>query len=71
MDEPGVHLASERNEVTRNGTLVITVTNPTYTVSGLSASRSYTFTVRARDAAGNRSTAASFSATTCRAGTSC
>ncbi|MEV0165700.1 glycosyl hydrolase family 18 protein [Nonomuraea fuscirosea] len=42
-------------EVYRGGTLVTTVTGTTYTNTGLNAGTSYTFTVRARDAAGNRS----------------
>ncbi|GAA1625229.1 glycoside hydrolase family 18 chitinase [Nonomuraea maheshkhaliensis] len=42
-------------EVYRGGTLVTTVTGTTYTNTGLNAATSYTFTVRARDAAGNRS----------------
>ncbi|MFF4192265.1 glycosyl hydrolase family 18 protein [Nonomuraea sp. NPDC001831] len=42
-------------EVYRGGTLVTTVTGTTYNDSGLSANTSYTYTVRARDAAGNRS----------------
>ncbi|MEV0313396.1 glycosyl hydrolase family 18 protein [Nonomuraea fuscirosea] len=42
-------------EVYRGGTLVTTVTGTTYTNNGLNAGTSYTFTVRARDAAGNRS----------------
>ncbi|MFI7468533.1 glycosyl hydrolase family 18 protein [Nonomuraea sp. NPDC049646] len=42
-------------EVYRGGTLVTTVTGTTYNDSGLSANTSYSYTVRARDAAGNRS----------------
>ncbi|WP_084964701.1 fibronectin type III domain-containing protein [Thermoactinospora rubra] len=41
--------------VYRGGTLVTTVTGTAYTDSGLSPSTSYTYTVRARDAAGNLS----------------
>ncbi|TMR99729.1 glycosyl hydrolase family 18 protein [Nonomuraea basaltis] len=44
-------------EVYRGGTLVTTVTGTTHTDSGLSANTAYTYTVRARDAAGNRSAA--------------
>ncbi|MDH2429114.1 glycosyl hydrolase family 18 protein [Sphaerisporangium sp. TRM90804] len=51
--------------VYRNGTQVGTATGTTYTDSGLSASTSYTYTVRARDAAGNQSSASNqISATT-------
>ncbi|MEU5860341.1 glycosyl hydrolase family 18 protein [Nonomuraea sp. NPDC047529] len=42
-------------EIYRGGTLVTTVTGTSHTDSGLSANTSYTYTVRARDAAGNRS----------------
>ncbi|SDH05060.1 glycosyl hydrolase family 18 protein [Nonomuraea jiangxiensis] len=42
-------------EVYRAGTLVTTVTGTTYTDTGRTANTSYTYTVRARDAAGNRS----------------
>ena len=41
--------------VYRNGSLVTTVTGTTYTDSGLNASTTYTYRVRARDAAGNLS----------------
>ncbi|MER6944284.1 glycosyl hydrolase family 18 protein [Nonomuraea sp. NPDC000554] len=40
-------------DVFRGGTLVTTVTGTSYTDGGLSASTSYTYAVRARDAAGN------------------
>jgi chitinase len=43
--------------VYRGATLVTTVTGTSYTDGGLSASTSYTYTVRARDAAGNLSPA--------------
>ncbi|MFC3980685.1 fibronectin type III domain-containing protein [Streptosporangium jomthongense] len=42
-------------EVYRGTTLVTTATDTTYTDSNLSPSSTYTYTVRARDAAGNRS----------------
>ncbi|MEU1394311.1 MULTISPECIES: glycosyl hydrolase family 18 protein [unclassified Nonomuraea] len=42
-------------EIYRGGTLVTTVTGTTHTDTGLSANTSYNYTVRARDAAGNRS----------------
>ncbi|WP_270155628.1 glycosyl hydrolase family 18 protein [Nonomuraea corallina] len=44
-------------EVYRGSTLVTTVTGTSHTDSGLSADTAYTYTVRARDAAGNRSAA--------------
>jgi chitinase len=44
-------------QVFRNGTNVATITGSTYTDSGLAASTAYTYTVKARDAAGNVSTA--------------
>ncbi|SDK29945.1 discoidin domain-containing protein [Nonomuraea jiangxiensis] len=46
-------------EVYRGSTLVATVTGTSHTDTGLSVSTSYTYTVRARDAAGNRSAASS------------
>ncbi|WP_459801305.1 cellulase family glycosylhydrolase [Herbidospora sp. RD11066] len=42
-------------EVLRNGTQVATATGTTHTDTGLTANTSYQYTVRARDAAGNRS----------------
>ncbi|NUP04028.1 MAG: chitinase, partial [Nonomuraea sp.] len=42
-------------EIYRGGTLVTTVTGTTYNDTGLTASTTYAYTVRARDAAGNRS----------------
>ncbi|TDE59111.1 chitinase [Nonomuraea mesophila] len=44
-------------EVYRGGTLVTTVTGTTHTDTGLSPETRYSYTVRARDAAGNRSAA--------------
>lgn len=44
-------------QVRQGGTVVTTVTGTTATVSGLSPSTAYTFTVTARDAAGNTSSA--------------
>ncbi|MGW2143144.1 glycosyl hydrolase family 18 protein [Nonomuraea bangladeshensis] len=56
-------------EVYRGSTLVTTVTGTTYTDTGLTASTAYTYTVRARDAAGNRSAAsAAVTATTSNGG---
>lgn len=46
-------------EVYRDSVLVATVTGPSATVSGLSPSTAYTFTVKAKDAAGNVSPASS------------
>ncbi|GAA4094817.1 glycosyl hydrolase family 18 protein [Nonomuraea soli] len=40
-------------ELSRGGTVVATVTGTTYNDTGLAAGTSYTYTVRARDAAGN------------------
>ncbi|MER7499009.1 glycosyl hydrolase family 18 protein [Nonomuraea pusilla] len=52
-------------EIYRGGTLVTTVTGTTHTDTGLTANTAYTYTVRARDAAGNRSAASnSVTATT-------
>ncbi|HEY1178806.1 MAG TPA: glycosyl hydrolase, partial [Phytomonospora sp.] len=42
-------------EVLRNGSVVATATGTTYAASGLSANTTYSFAVRALDAAGNRS----------------
>ncbi|MEU4509393.1 glycosyl hydrolase family 18 protein [Nonomuraea wenchangensis] len=56
-------------EVYRGSTLVATVTDTTHTDTGLAASTAYTYTVRARDAAGNRSAAsAAVTATTSNGG---
>jgi chitodextrinase len=43
----------------RNGSYLATTSNTTYSVTGLSASTTYTFYVKAKDAAGNISTASS------------
>ncbi|MBF8191258.1 fibronectin type III domain-containing protein [Nonomuraea sp. K274] len=56
-------------EIYRGTTLVTTVTGTTHTDTGLNASTAYTYTVRARDAAGNRS-AASGSTTATTTGSS-
>jgi chitodextrinase len=50
--------------VTRNGVQIATPTTTTFADSGRTPATSYTYTVAARDAAGNRSTAASASVTT-------
>ncbi|WP_431894337.1 glycosyl hydrolase family 18 protein [Nonomuraea sp. bgisy101] len=42
-------------EIYRGGTLITTVTGTTHTDTGLTANTAYTYTVRARDAAGNQS----------------
>ncbi|MEO3868563.1 glycosyl hydrolase family 18 protein [Nonomuraea sp. B12E4] len=42
-------------EIYRAGTLITTVTGTTYTDTGRTANTTYSYTVRARDAAGNRS----------------
>ncbi|GAA4966353.1 cellulase family glycosylhydrolase [Actinoplanes utahensis] len=44
-------------EVLRNGTVIATVSGTSYTATGLTASTAYTFSLRARDAAGNVSAA--------------
>ncbi|GII63202.1 hypothetical protein Skr01_32870 [Sphaerisporangium krabiense] len=51
-------------EVYRGNTLVAAVPDTSYTDSGLAASTTYTYMLRARDAAGNRSDAAWVTATT-------
>jgi chitinase len=57
-------------EIYRGGTLIATVTGTTYTDTGLTAGTAYTYTVRARDAAGNRSAASNpITATTTGGGT--
>jgi chitodextrinase len=51
-------------EVYQGATLRATVTTLTYAVTGLTASTAYTFSVRAKDAAGNASTSNTVSVTT-------
>ncbi|MFI1523418.1 fibronectin type III domain-containing protein [Kitasatospora cineracea] len=51
-------------DVYKNGALATTVTGTTATVTGLTASTAYTFTVKARDAAGNTSAASNSLAVT-------
>ncbi len=55
--------------VYRGGTLVTTVTGTSYTNSGLTASTTYTFTVRARDAAGNLAAVSNSASATTSGGT--
>jgi endoglucanase Acf2 len=55
-------------EIFNGASLAATSTTTSATVSGLSPSTSYTFTVKARDAAGNRSAASSAVTTTTNAG---
>ncbi|MEV0351808.1 glycosyl hydrolase family 18 protein [Nonomuraea sp. NPDC050680] len=56
-------------DVYRGSTRVTTVTGTTYTDSGLAAATSYTYTVRARDAAGNVSAAGNSVTATTSGGT--
>ncbi|MEV6986882.1 carbohydrate-binding protein, partial [Sphaerisporangium sp. NPDC051017] len=56
-------------EVYRGTTLVTTATGTTYTDSGLAASTTYSYTVRARDGAGNRSAAGAAVTATTQGGT--
>lgn len=51
-------------EVYRGTTLLTTTTSTTYNASGLTASTAYTFTVKAKDGAGNVASGASVNATT-------
>ncbi|GAA2355817.1 cellulose binding domain-containing protein [Dactylosporangium salmoneum] len=55
-------------DIYRAGTLAASVTGTSGTVSGLSASTAYTFTVKARDAAGNTSAASNQVSATTQAG---
>jgi chitinase len=55
-------------DVSRDGTVLATVTGTSYTFSGLTASHTYTLGVKAKDAAGNSSALASVSATTSAGG---
>lgn len=55
-------------DVYRGGALATTVTGTSATVTGLAANTSYTFTVRARDAAGNTSAASNAVTVTTSAG---
>ena len=55
-------------EVLRNGSVVATASGTTYAASGLSASTTYSFTVRALDAAGNRSASSTAVSVTTSAG---
>jgi endoglucanase len=55
-------------DVLRNGTVVATVSATSYTATGLAASTAYTFSVRARDAAGNISAASAGRTVTTGAG---
>ncbi|MGW0945488.1 fibronectin type III domain-containing protein [Streptomyces sp. NPDC002623] len=55
-------------DVYRGSTNVLTVSGTSATVSGLSASTAYTFTVKARDAAGNTSAASNSVSVTTNAG---
>ncbi|WP_338496232.1 discoidin domain-containing protein [Streptomyces sp. SJL17-4] len=55
-------------DVYRNGALVGTATSASYTDSGLAASTSYSYTVKARDAAGNVSGASTALSVTTQAG---
>ena len=54
-------------DVYRNGTLAMTVTGTTATITGLSPSTTYPFTVKARDAAGNTSAASNTATATTQA----
>lgn len=57
-------------DVYRGPTLVTTTTGTSYQATGLSANTSYTFTVRAKDAAGNQSTASTGATITTQPGSS-
>lgn len=51
-------------EIYNGAVLITTVTGTTYNVTGLTASTAYTFNVKAKDAAGNKSSGASVNTTT-------
>lgn len=55
-------------DVYRGSTKITTVSSTSYTASGLSASTSYTFSVRAKDAAGNQSSASNSVSVTTQSG---
>ncbi|HEY8934071.1 MAG TPA: RICIN domain-containing protein, partial [Cyclobacteriaceae bacterium] len=55
-------------DVLQNGTVVQTVTTTTATITGLAASTTYSFTVKAKDAAGNVSAASGVASVTTLAG---
>ncbi len=54
-------------DVLQGSTVLATVTGTTYNVTGLTAGTAYTFSVRAKDAAGNQSANATVNATTSQA----
>ncbi len=54
--------------VYKNGTLVTTTTTTSYTVSGLTAATNYSFTIKAKDAAGNISTSSNTASITTQSG---
>ena len=56
-------------DVYRNGTLLASTTSTTYSVTGLTASTTYSFTVKAKDAAGNVSVASNAVSVTTTANT--
>ncbi|WP_239145975.1 cellulase family glycosylhydrolase [Actinoplanes couchii] len=56
-------------DVLRNGTVIATVSATSYTATGLTANTAYSFSVRARDAAGNVSAASAARSVTTSSGT--